>query len=53
MTMLVEGEWRIEGLRADVEVRFVRSTTTFKDWVTADGSSGFPAEEGRYHLYVP
>ena len=50
MAMLVEGEWRVEGLRADVEVRF---TTTFKDRVTADGSSGFPAEEGRYHLYVP
>ena len=52
MGMLVEGEWRVEGLRADDEGRFVRSTTTFRDRVTADGSSGFPAEEGRYHLYV-
>ena len=25
---------------------------TFHDWVTADGSSAFPAESGRYHLYV-
>jgi len=24
----------------------------FRDRVTADGSSGFPAEPGRYHLYV-
>lgn len=24
----------------------------FHDWVTRDGSSGFPAERGRYHLYI-
>jgi glutathionyl-hydroquinone reductase len=32
--------------------RFVRQTSRFREWVTADGSSGFPAEAGRYHLYV-
>jgi putative glutathione S-transferase len=32
--------------------RFVRQGSRFRDWVTADGSSGFPAEAGRYHLYV-
>jgi putative glutathione S-transferase len=31
---------------------FVRQTSAFRDRVTADGSSGFPAEPGRYHLYV-
>jgi len=31
---------------------FVRQQSRFRDWVTADGSSGFPAEPGRYHLYV-
>ena len=31
---------------------FVRSEDAFRDRVTADGSSGFPAESGRYHLYV-
>ncbi len=31
---------------------FVRSEDAFRGWVTADGSSGFPAEAGRYHLYV-
>jgi putative glutathione S-transferase len=31
---------------------FVRSTSTFRDQVTADGSSPYPAEAGRYHLYV-
>jgi putative glutathione S-transferase len=31
---------------------FVRSESRFRDWVTADGSGGFKAEPGRYHLYV-
>ena len=31
---------------------FVRSASTFRNWVTKDGSSGFPAESGRYHLYI-
>jgi glutathionyl-hydroquinone reductase len=32
--------------------RFVRQGDAFRDWVRADGSSGFPAVAGRYHLYV-
>lgn len=38
--------------------RFERSTAKFRNWITADGSpgpsgeGGFPAEAGRYHLYV-
>ncbi|HMT05637.1 MAG: glutathione S-transferase family protein [Solirubrobacterales bacterium] len=31
---------------------FVRQTSAFRGEVTADGSSGFKAETGRYHLYV-
>jgi len=31
---------------------FVRQTSRFRGWVTADGSSGYPAAHGRYHLYV-
>jgi putative glutathione S-transferase len=31
---------------------FVRRDSAFRRWVTADGSSEFPAEAGRYHLYV-
>ena len=31
---------------------FVRQRYTIRDRVTADGSSGFQAEPGRYHLYV-
>ena len=31
---------------------FVRQRYSIRDRITADGSSGFPAEAGRYHLYV-
>ncbi|HLN47134.1 MAG TPA: glutathione S-transferase C-terminal domain-containing protein, partial [Magnetospirillaceae bacterium] len=31
---------------------FVRQQDAFRDWVTADGRSGYPVEAGRYHLYV-
>jgi len=31
---------------------FVRQEDAFRGWVTADGSSGYPAVNGRYHLYV-
>ncbi len=31
---------------------FERQGDAFRDWVTADGSSGFPAEPNRYRLYV-
>jgi putative glutathione S-transferase len=31
---------------------FVRQAYSIRDRITADGSSGFPAEPGRYHLYV-
>ena len=31
---------------------FVREDARFREWVTADGGSGYAAEPGRYHLYV-
>jgi putative glutathione S-transferase len=31
---------------------FVRQTYSIRGRITADGSSGYPAEAGRYHLYV-
>jgi putative glutathione S-transferase len=34
------------------EGRYVRQKNTIRDRNTADGSSGFRAEPGRYHLYV-
>src|SRR5690349_16498146 len=36
----------------DTGGRFVRQEYSIRDRITADGSSGFPAEPGRYHLYV-
>ncbi len=53
MGRMIEGVWhRDEGDRAAADGRFVRATTSFRNAVTADGSSGFRAEPGRYHLYV-
>jgi len=34
------------------EGAFQRQADAFRDWVSADGSSGYPAELHRYHLYV-
>lgn len=31
---------------------FKRQEDAFRDWVRADGSSQYPAQAGRYHLYV-
>src|ERR671910_319297 len=50
--MLVNGEWITEKQRKNADGRFVRSETSFRDWISADGSSGFAAEPDRYHLYV-
>lgn len=35
-----------------VKGEFVRPVSNFRNWITKDGSSGFKAESGRYHLYV-
>lgn len=32
--------------------RFKRQSSKFREWVTADGGSGYGVEAGRYHLYV-
>jgi putative glutathione S-transferase len=34
------------------EGRFVRQQDAFRGWVSADDRSDFPAQSGRYHLYV-
>jgi putative glutathione S-transferase len=53
MGHLVDGEWREEGdLTARTRGAFERPATTFRRWITADGSSGFPAAAGRYHLFL-
>jgi putative glutathione S-transferase len=35
-----------------IDGAFARQEDAFTGWVTADGSSGYPAVAGRYHLYV-
>jgi glutathionyl-hydroquinone reductase len=52
MGMLIDGKWSTEWYKPDEKGRFVREPTRFHDRVTADGTSGFKAEAGRYHLYV-
>ena len=59
--MLIDGEWQDDWQaqqRTDGEGRFVRKPSTFRHWITSDGSagptgnSGFEAEPARYHLYI-
>ncbi len=59
--MLVNGKWTTDWQpiqASDEKGGFVRQTSSFRNWVTPDGSAGptgeggFAAEAGRYHLYV-
>ncbi len=49
---LVDGQWLTDWTERDEKGQFQRMPTQFRNWITADGTSGFPAEPGRYHLYV-
>ena len=50
--ILAEGKWISRRDQEDEQGRFIRPSTTFRHKITADGSSGFKAESGRYHLYI-
>ncbi|MCX7596648.1 MAG: glutathione S-transferase family protein [Fischerella sp.] len=50
--ILKDGKWLSEREQEDSEGKFIRSSTTFRNQIAADGSSGFKAESGRYHLYI-
>ncbi len=59
--MLVDGKWMENWQpvqKSDAKGRFVRQVSSFRNWITADGSpgptgtGGFAAEAGRYRLYV-
>lgn len=50
--MMIDGKWRKQSYQSDRSGNFQRNPTTFRDRITADGSSGFKAEANRYHLYV-
>ncbi|MDX2212007.1 MAG: glutathione S-transferase family protein [Oculatellaceae cyanobacterium bins.114] len=49
---LVNGQWTTAWTEHNEKGQFQRMPTLFRNWVTADGSSGFKAEAGRYHLYI-
>lgn len=50
--VLKNGQWIPEREQEDSQGKFIRPSTTFRHQITADGSSGFKAESGRYHLYI-
>lgn len=59
--MLVNGKWTTDWnpvQKADDQGRFVRQVSSFRNWITPDGSAGptgvggFQALAGRYRLYV-
>jgi putative glutathione S-transferase len=54
MGVLIDGVWRDQELPQETggTGEFKRADSSFRDRITADGSSGFKAEPGRYHLYV-
>ena len=59
MGLLVDGKWSSQWYDTQKSGgHFVRDTARHRNWITADGSAGpsgkggFPAESGRYHLYV-
>jgi len=59
--MLINGNWQSKWdpyQKSNEQGEFIRQTSSFRHWVTPDGSAGpsgdagFKAEPGRYHLYV-
>ena len=54
MGVLIEGAWRDEELPQETggAGEFKRVESRFRQRITADGSSGFKAEAGRYHVYA-
>ena len=59
MGLLVDGVWKDQWYDTkSTGGRFIRKDSSFRNWLTADGSAGpsgtggFKAEAGRYHLYV-
>ena len=54
MGMLIEGQWIDDDgkYRNLTSGTFVRPESSWRDTITADGSSGFKAEPDRYHLFL-
>ncbi len=54
MGVLIEGRWTERDLPQEIAAsgEFKRIESRFRDHISADGSTGFKAEAGRYHLYL-
>jgi glutathionyl-hydroquinone reductase len=53
MGLLIDGRWHDQWYDTkSTGGAFKRQESAFRNWITADGSSSFKAEPGRYHLYV-
>ena len=59
MGQLIEGKWSDDDAQpTDARGAFLRPSSKFRNWVTADGTAGptgeggFAAEAGRYHLFI-
>jgi glutathionyl-hydroquinone reductase len=50
--MMIHGKWETELNERNQTGQYNPKPSIFRDWVSADGSSGFQTEPGRYHLYV-
>jgi len=52
MGMLINGKWQMDDAADRTSPKFQRRDSSFRNKITADNSSNFPAEPNRYHLYV-
>lgn len=52
MGMLIDGSWSEDDSTKFIDGKFVRQRSSFRNWISTDGSSGFKGEAGRYTLYV-
>jgi len=53
MNMLVDGEWRTDAYETtNDDGEFDRQETSFRDRIQDDPDADFPAESGRYHVYI-
>lgn len=59
MGQLIDGKWSDDDERpSDAKGAFLRPSSKFRNWLTADGSAGptgeagYAAEPGRYHLFI-
>jgi hypothetical protein len=53
MGLLVDGEWKDQWYDTkSTGGKFKRQDAAFRNWLSKDKDAEFPAEAGRYHLYV-